>query len=377
MAYTVEDTFSGLARKQYQSKYDAQVSYYQVEVHPDFRNFTALTDPETGTRYRFRCLTVGTAGSPCTMQELMQQCFPSDRPYIDDTPFGDNTWEEHMAHTRRLLTICREKSTKLKLSKCVFACEGYDLPCLGRSTSQEFRCIDDKTSERTRSMRRPLTVSELVSSLAKVSWLRDFVESMGETAAPLYRVTSEKKKKTAWSDMPVPSTPKLLEGSVPADAEVWVSLREACASPKSLLFLEELKRVLVSSDASKDGWGLVIFQLLRDDLAWDDKSVNESGELNQEQLQTATSSGSFSKQQRLWSTTEHECFAFYRGIVDSKHLLYGRDFTLTTDHLSLTYLVSSESEKVQRWKGGLQEFSITFIHSPGPDIPVPDWISRL
>jgi len=63
--------------------------------------------------------------------------------------------------------------------------------------------------------------------------------------------------------------------------------------------------------------------------------------------------------------------------MDNKHLLYGRDFILITDHLNLTYLVNSESEKVQRWKGGLQEFSITFIHSPGPDIPVPDWISRL
>ena len=214
MAYTVEDIFGGLARKQYQSKYDAQISYYQVEVHPDFRNFTAFTDPETGIRYRFKCLTMGTADSPCTMQELMQQCFPNDRPYIDDTPFNDSTWEEHMAHTRRLLTICREKSIKLKLSKCVFACEGYDLPCLGRSTNQTFRCINDKTSERIRNMRKPLTVNELVSSLAKVNWLRDFVENMGEIAAPLYKVTSEKGKKLrgricrlsmtiAWSPLPL------------------------------------------------------------------------------------------------------------------------------------------------------------------------------
>lgn len=73
-----------------------------------------------------------------------------------------------------------------------------------------------------------MTVNELVSSLAKMNWLRTFVENMGEIAAPLYKVTSEKGKKIAWSDMPAPSTPKLIEGSVPADAEVWAKLKEAC-----------------------------------------------------------------------------------------------------------------------------------------------------
>lgn len=377
MAYTVEDIFNGLGGKQYQSKYDAQISYYQVLVDPEFRNFTAFTDPETGIRYRFKCLTMGIADSPCIMQELMQQCFPNDMPYIDDIPFGDNTWEEHMAHTRRLLEICRAKNIKLKLSKCVFACEGYDLPCLGRSTNQQWRCIDDKTAERIRNMRRPVTVNELISSLAKMNWLRDFVENMGEIAAPLYKLTPERGKKIAWSDMPAPATTKLREGSVEADAKVWADLKEACANPKFLYFLEESKRIFANSDASKDGWGFVIFQLLRDDLEWNDKSKDDFGEPLQKEQYIAISSGSFNKQQRLWTTTEHECFAFYRGIMDNKHLLYGREFILITDHLNLTFLVDSESEKVQRWKGGLQEFDLTFEHSEGPGIPVPDWISRL
>jgi hypothetical protein len=62
--------------------------------------------------------------------------------------------------------------------------------------------------------------------------------------------------------------------------------------------------------------------------------------------------------------------------MDNRFILYGRPFIMITDHMNLTYLVDSESDKVQRWKASLQQFTITFIHAPGVTIPEPDLLSR-
>jgi hypothetical protein len=108
-------------------------------------------------------------------------------------------------------------------------------------------------------------------------------------------------------------------------------------------------------------------------------SVDKDGNLLQGKKLIAINSGSFNKEQRKWSTTDQECYAFYKGIMDNKHLLFCRPFHLITDHLNLTYLVDSESDRVQRYKMALQVFTIIFIHGKGkgPLLLEPDSLSRM
>ena len=98
---------------------------------------------------------------------------------------------------------------------------------------------------------------------------------------------------------------------------------------------------------------------------------------DQEKLIVAISSGSFNRAQMNWGTTEQECFAFCRGILDNEFLLAGREFNLITDHKNLSYIVESESKKVRRWKLAMQEFQFFVIHTSGITIPEADWLSRL
>jgi hypothetical protein len=99
----------------------------------------------------------------------------------------------------------------------------------------------------------------------------------------------------------------------------------------------------------------------------------------QKRFLIAINSGAFNKEQRRWSTTDQECYAFYKGIMDNKHLFYGRPFNLITDHKNLTFLVDSDSDRVNRYKMALQVFDITFIHGPGngPTLQAPDTLSRI
>ena len=369
MSYTVEDIHYNLKNKNYISSIDAQMSFYLYRVSKEYRNLTAFTDPRNGKRYRFLCLTMGMSDSPCIMQERMEQYFPQEMPYIDDISYGDYDWKSHMEHTRKIFQQCRDIGMKLKFSKCVFG-STTGIVSLGRYTNAEYRQIDDKTSERLRNMKRPDRISSLISSLAKMNWIRGYVNHYGQIAQPLYAITStlNAKKKIFWNDMPLPTT-RVLESSVVGDALVWKALTEACSNPSKLYFLDEKKRIYGCSDASKEGYGFVIFQLENEELEWHDP--------DQVQRYIAICSGSFGKDQRAWTTTEQECFAFYKGIMSNKHLLLGRRFILITDHLNLTYLVDSESMKVIRWKLGLQQFEMDYVHGQGVLIPVPDHLSRL
>ena len=89
-------------------------------------------------------------------------------------------------------------------------------------------------------------------------------------------------------------------------------------------------------------------------------------------------SGSFNKEQVKWSTTDQECYAFYKGIMDNRHLLFNRSFFMITDHKNLTFLVDSLSERVIRYKMALQAFDIKWVHAPGNSraLAGPDALSR-
>jgi hypothetical protein len=248
-------------------------------------------------------------------------------------------------------------------------------------TNGTWHSIDDKTAAKVRSMKRPNKVKELSSSLAKLNWLRPYVRQFGLLAAPLYQFTAVvyADKKIIWSDESMPKGDKQIQNSILIDAALWHDLLNACANPDMLYYYEEGKQLYACGDASNLGWGFIIFMLFDEELPFDDESKDSEDKLRQKRMLIAINSGSFNKEQRKWSTTDQECYAFYRGIMDNRHLLYNRPFKMITDHKNLTFLVDSESERVVRYKMALQCFTIEWVHAPGasPTLFAPDMLSRI
>jgi len=388
MGFTVKDIFDSLSGCGYSTMLDLQASFYQFLVHEDYRNLSAFTDPATGKRYRMKCLSMGIKNSPAIMQRLMQQMYPDEFPYIDNLAFGTKgigvtAWTIHKQRIIKNFKICREYGLKLNLRKCIFQCGKADYPidCLGRLTNGTWHSIDDKTAAKVRSMKRPNKVKELSSSLAKLNWLRPYVRQFGLLAAPLYQFTAVvyADKKIIWSDESMPKGDKQIQNSILIDAALWHDLLNACANPDMLYYYEEGKQLYACGDASNLGWGFIIFMLFDEELPFDDESKDSEDKLRQKRMLIAINSGSFNKEQRKWSTTDQECYAFYRGIMDNRHLLYNRPFKMITDHKNLTFLVDSESERVVRYKMALQCFTIEWVHAPGagPTLFAPDMLSRI
>jgi hypothetical protein len=78
------------------------------------------------------------------------------------------------------------------------------------------------------------------------------------------------------------------------------------------------------------------------------------------------------------SFTEKELQAVIFGTKQYRYYLYGRKFTLVTDHRSLCWLLKLEdpSAKLTRWALRLSEFEYTVVHRPGKQYRVPDALSR-
>ena len=387
MAFTVRDIFEALALCLCATMLDLQASYYQFLVAERYRNLTAFTDYSTGKQYRLKCMGMGLKNSPAIMQQLMQEIFPDEMPYIDNLGFGtkgpvDEAWPLQRLRNKKNFAICRKFGLKLNLRKCIFLCGkvGQSIDCLGRKISSNWHSVDDKTADKVRNMKRPSSTKELVSTLCKLNWLRPYVRAFGVIAQPLYHFTSTiyEKKKIVWSDEAMPTSPKDIEKAVIINVIFWRDLLNACANPDLLYYFEEGKALYCCGDASNIGWGFIVFQLGREDLQFNDETPDINGVSLQQHLLISMNSGSFNKEQMKWSTTDQECYAFYKGIMDNKHLLFNRPFFMITDHKNLTFLVDSQSERVIRYKMALQTFSINWVHAPGTSRALfgPDALSR-
>ena len=90
-------------------------------------------------------------------------------------------------------------------------------------------------------------------------------------------------------------------------------------------------------------------------------------------------SGSFSKMQQLWNTTQKECYAVYRSIQKFSFYLAGTKCTLYCGHKLLAPFFSTgmSSPVLDQWALGLQQFNIKFEHILGKKNIVADPISRL
>ena len=90
-------------------------------------------------------------------------------------------------------------------------------------------------------------------------------------------------------------------------------------------------------------------------------------------------SGSFSKMQQLWNTTQKECYAVYRSIQKFSLYLASTKCTLYHDHKPLApFLTTGMSNLVlDHWVLELQQFNIQFEHISGKKNVVADAIFRI
>ena len=74
-----------------------------------------------------------------------------------------------------------------------------------------------------------------------------------------------------------------------------------------------------------------------------------------------------SAQAQNWSTIEKECFGIFYSVKKISYYLFGKRFTLQTDHSNLLWMQKSEVAKIIRQRIYLQNYDFVLQHTPTDD----------
>ena len=187
---------------------------------------------------------------------------------------------------------------------------------------------------------------EMQQFLGLATYYRKFVKNFAQIAAPLYRL-SEKKKTWIWNE----------ESEVAFD-----TLKKKLTAAPILAFPDFMEPFILDADASSYGHGAVLAQTI---------GVKE---------QVVTfASRTLTKAERRYCATRHEMLALVWAIHHFRPYLYGKMFTVRTNHNSLKWLQSFRDPEGQlaRWLEILAEYQFTVEHRPGSKHVNADALSRI
>jgi RNase H-like domain found in reverse transcriptase len=206
-------------------------------------------------------------------------------------------------------------------------------------------------------------VTELLRFLGCVQFFANHIDHCADKAAPLYEVLVG----TAWNK----KKGKKLVFTLPDWHERWGSeqissfavLKDIMSAPDFLVPPRAGVRRKLVTDASKYGLRAVLLQ---------------NGE-PYGCLPLGFASRKLKGAEGRWTASEKERIGVVFGLRKFRHLLYGEEFSVVTDHNALTWLMrlSDPKERLARWVIEVQMFAFSVEYLPGEREPmaVPDALS--
>jgi hypothetical protein len=193
----------------------------------------------------------------------------------------------------------------------------------------------------------PTSTKEVQQFVGFANYYRRFIQAFSQIAKPLHRLTER--------NCPFKWTPECQQS--------FDKLKAKLTTAPVLAYPDYSRPFILDTDASDFGIGAVLSQK-------DDEGRERV---------IAFASRSLSKAERRYCVTRRELLAV---VVFTQHFrpyLLGREFTLRTDHGSLTWLQSFRDPEGQlaRWLEKLQQFNFNIVHRQGKSHQNADALSRL
>ncbi|XP_019737023.1 uncharacterized protein K02A2.6-like [Hippocampus comes] len=329
------------------SKLDLRQGYLQVPLHPGSRNLTAFVS-HMGV-FRYTRMPFGLSSAPSCFQKIMATIFagiPGVVVYLDDIVVHGATAASHDERLTRVLEVLSHHNLTLNGEKCIFSAPviefvGFRLNADGLSPLHS-------NVEAILRLPEPTCPAQLSSFLGMTAFYLRFLPHYSETTAPLRALL---KQDAPWS-------------WTPACSAAVRQLKTQLTSPPVLAHFDLQSPTLVTCDASNTAVGAVLSQL-------------HGGT----ERPVAFASRSLTPTEQRYSVGEREALACVWACERWHMYLYGRHFTLRTDHQALTALLATTGSghkplRLYRWSERLQAYNFTTVFTPGRDNVVADLLSR-
>jgi hypothetical protein len=319
----IDDLLTSLTGGVVFSKLDMSQAYQQVVLDEASKQYVVINTHKG--LFRYNRLPFGVSSAPAIFQRVMEnllQEIPNVAVYFDDILIAGKSTSEHLSTLEKVLSKLQEAGLRLRKDKCQFMVEsisylGYRIDKQGiHPTSEKVRAIKEAP--------QPQNTTELKSFLGLLSYYHRFMPHLPTVLFPLYRLL---RHDVLWN------------WSKEAE-EAFIKSKELLTCEDVLVHFDPTKELILACDASPYGIGAVLAHKMPDGT----------------ERPIAFTSRTLSSTEKKYAQIEKEGLACVFGVKKFHCYIYGRHFTLITDHKPLLSLfdgsraVSPQSSaRIQRW----------------------------
>ncbi|XP_031432706.1 uncharacterized protein K02A2.6-like [Clupea harengus] len=353
----VEDLFNTLARGTRFSKLDLSHAYQQIVMEDDSKKY--LTINTHRGLFTYNRLPFGVSSAPAIFQRTMEsllQGLPRVAVYLDDILLTGRDIVEHLSTLDEVLGRLKEAGLRLRRSKCAFLQDQVEY--LGHKIDAEgLHPVQSKVTA-IEEAPPPTTVTELKAYLGLLNYYNKFLPNLATRLAPLHRLL---RKDIQWTWKK-------------EQEDAFCLSKQLLKSAKVLAHYSADKELVLACDASPYGVGAVLSHIM------EDGSEKPIGFMSR----TLTPAEKLQRRCARYSQLDKEGLAIIFGIKRFHKYIYGRRFTISTDHKPLISLFHEKkpvpqmgSPRVQRWAILLRAYEYNMVYKPGKDHANADALSRL
>ena len=346
-----EDIFATLAGGKRFTTLDLTHAYNQLLLDEDSRKYVTVNTHKG--LYQYTRLPFGIASAPAVFQRTMDTILQGAEGvacYIDDIIITGRTDEEHVEHLKEVLRRLLQHGVHVNQTKCRF---------LQPSVTFLGHCIDAEgihpTEDKLKAITQapmPKNVQELLSFLGLINYYGKFIPNAATILAPLNDLL-RKDADWKWSSK---------------CQESFDLAKKTLVSSEVLVHYNPDLPIRLAGDASAYGVGAVIAHVLSDG----------------SEHPIAFASRTLTSSERNYAQVEKEALSLIFGVKRFHSYLYGRHFTVVTDHKPLTAILGPKkgipplaAARLQRWAWILSAYQYEIEFHPTGDHGNADGLSRL
>ncbi|XP_043604719.1 uncharacterized protein LOC122577454 [Bombus pyrosoma] len=342
----ITEILDQLGSAKYFSTFDLASGFHQIRMAREDAHKTAFSTPYG--HFQFKRMPFGLKNAPATFQRLMNSVLSGLQGvelfvYLDDIVIYSTSLQEHECKFNKLMERLRQAKLRLQPDKCELL--RHEVSYLGHIISEDGVKPDPKKIEAVSKFPRPKKARNIKQFLGLAGYYRRFIPNFSKIAKPLTQLL-KKDVIFKWSE----------------NQEIaFNNLKTALTTKPILQYPDFSKPFNLSTDASGYAVGGVLSQ----------------GPIGKD-LPIAYASRLLNPAEQNYSTIEKECLAIVYCAMHFRPYLYGRKFTIVTDHKPLVWMnsIKDPTSRIWKWKLKLSDFEFDIQHKQGRANANADALSR-